>query len=541
MSDSYFRVPEPVNEPSKEFRPMSPEKASLIAAIEKMKSSVVQIPAVIGGKEIITGDLVDCFVPHERSVVVARYNRCGEREAKMAVEAALSAKKSWEDTPFEQRSAVFLKAAELICGPCRDEVNAAAMLGMSKTVLQSDADAVCATADFLRYAAHSLQALYDMQPKNSKGVYNRMDMRPLEGFVFAATPFNFLSIAANLPCAPAVAGNTVIWKPASSAVFPAYVIMRILVEAGLPPGVINFVPGSGAAIGGPALASENLAGIHFTGSTEVFRQMWTAVGSRIATYKNYPRLVGETGGKDFVVVHSSADIREAATGLIRGAFEYQGQKCSAASRAYVSSSIWGGLKEELVRQLSVLKMGSVEDFSSFMSAVIDAAAFKNISSYIEHAIGARDEYELVFGGGFDDSKGYFIEPTVFVSKDPRSRLMSEEIFGPVLALYIYDDENYEEALELCDATSPYGLTGSVFARDRFAIASAEKALRHAAGNFFINDKPSGVMAGHQPFGGARASGTNDKSGTIINMLKWVSPRAIKENLCPPKDFRYPCM
>jgi 1-pyrroline-5-carboxylate dehydrogenase len=535
-----FRVPMPVNEPVWSYAPGSPEKDNTLRAIGELKKTKIDIPMVIGGKEIRVGDPRKITSPHNHALELGQYYQGGKNEVQMAVDSALKARKEWASYPWEERAAIFIKAGELISGPYRYLMNAAAMLAHSKNIYQAEIDAVCELIDFFRFNVYFTQVIYDIQPENSKGIWDRLDYRPLEGFIFAVTPFNFVSIGGNLPTAPAIMGNTVVWKPASSVVYTAHWIMRILKEAGLPDGVINLVTARGADVGELILKNENLAGIHFTGSTGVFQTMWKTVGENIANYKTYPRIVGETGGKDFIFVHPSADIDEVATAMTRGAFEYQGQKCSAASRCYIPKSLWPKLKERFLEDMKALKMGDVEDFSNFVNAVIDKDAFETITEYIDYAK-KSNEAEIIWGGKYDSNKGYFIEPTVVLTTNPHFRLMEEEIFGPVLTLYVYEDKEFEKTLEICDQTSPYALTGAIFSRDRNAVITASKALRNAAGNFYINDKPTGAVVGQQPFGGSRASGTNDKAGSLLNMIRWTSPRAMKENLVPPKNFRYPFM
>jgi 1-pyrroline-5-carboxylate dehydrogenase len=535
-----FRVPEPVNEPVRAYGPGSAEKRSLKAKLAEKRGREIEIPLIIGREEVRTGRMGTCVVPHNHGHVLARYHKAGKVEVAKAIAAAREAHTTWSRMPWYDRAAVLLKAAELLAGPFRDDANAATMLGQSKTVFQAEIDAACELIDFWRFNPHFARKIYEDQPMSSPGVWNRVEYRALEGFVFAVTPFNFTSIAGNLPTSPALMGNTVLWKPASSAVYSACHIMRVLQAAGLPPGVINMVVGSGGEVGDPVLASPELAGIHFTGSTVVFQQMWRTVGENIASYRSYPRIVGETGGKDFVFAHPSADVDALVTALVRGAFEYQGQKCSAASRAYVPQSLWPRVKERLLGRIAEIKMGDVEDFTNFMGAVIDAGAFAVIKNYLEFARTAPDA-EVIAGGGCDDSVGYFIEPTVVVTTNPRFKLMVEEIFGPVLTIFVYADAELDRALELCDVASPYGLTGAIFAADRAAIVKMADRLRDAAGNFYINDKPTGAVVGQQPFGGARASGTNDKAGSLWNLIRWVSPRAIKETFAPPKYFAYPFM
>jgi len=535
-----FRVPQPANEPIRAYAPGSPEKRWLKAKLAEMRGREIEIPLVIGGEEVRTGKLGTCIVPHDHKHVLARYHKAGKAEVERAVTAAREAHASWSRMPWYDRAAIFLRAAELLAGPFRDEANAATMLGQSKTVFQAEIDSACELIDFWRFNPHFMQKVYEDQPISSPGVWNRVEYRALEGFVFAVTPFNFTSIGGNLPTSPAMMGNTVLWKPASTAVYSAFAIMRVLMAAGLPPGVINLVVGSGGEVGDPVLASPELAGIHFTGSTVVFQQMWKTVGANIESYRSYPRIVGETGGKDFVFVHASADVDALATALVRGSFEYQGQKCSAASRAYIPKSLWPKVKKALLAQIAEIKMGDVEDFTNFMGAVIDKNAFAVIKSYIEYAR-RSSEAEIVAGGTCDDKVGYFIEPTVVLTTNPKFKLMQEEIFGPVLTVFVYPDRELDKALELCDTGSPYALTGSVFANDRQAILKVAERLQGTAGNFYINDKPTGAVVGQQPFGGARASGTNDKAGSMWNLIRWASPRAIKETFVPPTHFAYPFM
>ena len=538
MFNGFFVIPEPQNEPVLSYAPGSPERAELKATLKDMLENPVEVPSLIDGQEVRSGDVVEMRCPHNRSQVLGTYHRAKAEHAEMAIAAANEAKREWSSMPWDNRATVLLKAAELLSGKYRQTLNAATMLCMSKTPYQAEIDSACELIDFWRFNPHFMTHIYGYQPKSTQLVMNYMEHRPLEGFVLALTPFNFTSIAGNLPTAPALMGNAVVWKPASSAVLPAYYIMKILREAGMPDGVINMVPGPGPVIGPPALNHLDLGGVHFTGSTYVFSTIWLAVGSDIRKYFSYPRIVGETGGKDFIFAHGSADVPALATAMIRGAFEYQGQKCSAASRAYVPDSLWPELKDRLLDDIGCIKMGDVCDFSNFMGAVIDEAAFKNVSGYIDYAKDNPD-LEIVVGGGYDDSEGYFIEPTIVLAKDPKARLMCEEIFGPVLTLYVYPENEYEETLDLCNSTSPYALTGAIFAQDRAAIVKATHTLRHAAGNFYINDKPTGAVVGQQPFGGSRASGTNDKAGSWLNLERWSSPRSVKETFLPATDFRYP--
>jgi len=534
------KVPTAVNEPVCHYEPGTPQREELKAKLKELKSQELEIPLIIGGQEVYTGNTAESVMPHNHGHVLARYHLAGEREVNMAIEAALEAKKQWARTPWETRVAVMKKTAYLVSTRYRTTINAASMLGLSKTPHQAEIESVCELTDFLNFNSDYLQQLYSQQPPYSPdGTWNRLEHRPLEGFVFAATPFNFLAIAGNLPSSPALMGNVVLWKPASSAVYPAYHLMRIFMEAGLPGGVINFIPGPGSVVGPTAMQSEHLAGIHFTGSTSVFQNMWKTVGDNIQTYRSYPRIVGETGGKDFIVAHESADVEAVVAAIIRGAFEYQGQKCSAVSRVYIPQSLYPKLKERLLEEVCSVKVGDVEDFRNFMNAVIDKSSFDKIKGYIDEAK-ESSEATILSGGEADDSTGYFIQPTIIETENPHFKTMVEEIFGPVVTLYP-SSESFEEVLHLCDQTSQYGLTGAVFARDRDAINRATEVLTHAAGNFYINDKPTGSIVGQQPFGGARASGTNDKAGSMFNLVRWVSQRAIKENFDPPRDFSYPFM
>jgi len=540
MSNAIFKVPKPSNEPVLAYRPGSPERTALKAKLAEMSAQEIEVPIIIGGKEVRTGNLAEMYAPHDHNLKLGVYHKAGRKEVEMAIESALEARKIWADLPWEQRASIFLKAADLLSGPWRATLNAAAMLCQSKTVFQAEIDSACETIDFWRFNTYYMSQIITDQPYSPQGVWNRLEYRPLEGFIFAATPFNFASIAANLPTAPAMVGNVVLWKPASSAVYTAYWIYQLLKEAGLPDGVINFLPGSGGEVGDPALESPDLAGIHFTGSTAVFQGMWKKVGDTIAQKKYYPRIVGETGGKDFIFAHNSADVDALVTASLRGAFEYQGQKCSAASRAYIPQSLWTDFSTKLTGELAQVKMGDPADFTNFMTAVIDKGSFHKIARYIDHAR-EDDDIEFVYGGNYDASKGYFIEPTVLRTKDPCHMLMQEEIFGPVLTVYVYDDDKFDETLELCDTTSPYGLTGAIFGQDRLALNKMSERLRNAAGNFYLNDKPTGAVVGQQPFGGSRASGTNDKAGSAMNLLRWMTVRTIKETMVPPTDWRYPFM
>ncbi len=540
MSNAYFQVPQPVNEPILSYAPGSSERAELKTKLKELKSQTVEVPLIIGGKEIKTGKTAEMRIPHDHGHLLGIYHKAGKEEVDMAIQAALEAREAWAATPWEQRAAVFLKAAELLAGSWRSTINAATMLGQSKTAYQAEIDSACELVDFWRFNTHYMTELMSEQPYSPEGMWNRVEYRPLEGFIFAVTPFNFTSIAGNLPTAPAIVGNVALWKPASSSVYSGYFLMKLLQEAGLPDGVVNFIPGSGAQVGNPVLASPDLAGIHFTGSTAVFQGMWKTVGENIHKMKYYPRIVGETGGKDFIFAHNSADVDALVVAAIRGAFEYQGQKCSAASRMYIPRSIWDDFREKYLAEVARIKMGDVEDFTNFMSSVIDRAAFSSITEYIDFAA-AADDAEIITGGKYDDSKGYFIEPTTIVTTNPRFKTMQEEIFGPVLTIYVYEDADFEATLDLCDSTSPYALTGAIWARDRYALIKMSDRLRNAAGNFYINDKPTAAVVGQQPFGGARASGTNDKAGSSLNMLRWMSVRTMKETFEPPKSWTYPFM
>ncbi len=540
MEEKLFTLSMPQNEAVYNFGPGSPEKAEMKARMQQMARTQIEIPLIIGGKEVRTGDLGTCVMPHDFGQVLATYHKAGPKEVQMAVEASKKAWERWSRVNWSSRVSVFLKAAELLSGPQRATVNAATMLGQSKTVHQAEIDAACELIDFFRFNGHFVDRIYGEQPISTQGVWDRLEWRPLEGFVFAVTPFNFTSIAGNLPSSPAIMGNTVIWKPASSSVYSGYHVMKLLLDAGLPDGVINFLPGPGRVIGDVVLESQDLGGIHFTGSTPTFQDLWRRTGLNIGKYKSYPRIVGETGGKDFIMVHQSAEVDSLVCGMIRGAFEYQGQKCSAASRAYVPEILWPEVKDRLVAAIKQIKMGDPADFRNFMCAVIDEAAFDSIGEYIDYAE-QSSEAEIIVGGGRDKTKGFFIEPTVVLTTNPHFKLMEEEFFGPVLTVYLYPENAYSQALELCDITSPYALTGAVFARDRYAILEAHKKLRHAAGNFYVNDKPTGAVVGMQPFGGSRASGTNDKAGSMLNLLRWVTPRTIKETFVPSRTFSYPFM
>ena len=531
-------IPVPKNEPVLGYAPCTPERAALKSALATMRDETAEIPAVIGGRQFRSGKTIDVVAPHDHRRVLARAHSASDETIAAAVTAATTAQRGWTAMRFEDRASVFLKAADLLAGPWRPLVNAATMLGQSKTCHQAEIDSACELIDFLRFNVHYAERLYREQPESGPGTWNRLEHRSLEGFVYAITPFNFTAIGGNLPTAPAILGNVAVWKPAASALLSNWVVFQALEAAGLPPGVINFLPGNASAISQRLLADRHLAGIHFTGSTEVFHSLWRTVAENLPNYRGYPRLVGETGGKDFVVAHASADVQALAVGLVRGAFEYQGQKCSAASRAYVPDTLWPELRERLVAMIDEIAMGDVADFRNFMGAVIDRKSFTKLKGYLD---GAKSDssLEVVAGGGADDSTGWFVQPTVIRSDDPAHTLMCEELFGPVLTLYVYPASKWEETLQLVDATSPYALTGAVFARDRAALAVADRALLHAAGNYYVNDKPTGAVVGQQPFGGARASGTNDKAGSILNLVRWVSPRTIKETFLPPQDWHYP--
>ncbi|MBN1861551.1 MAG: L-glutamate gamma-semialdehyde dehydrogenase [Candidatus Thermoplasmatota archaeon] len=538
MNETLIHIPKPSNEPTYQYAPGSEERRFLLEAIKILRQKTTQIMPIIGGRKIPTGDLGKVVMPHNHKEIIATYHKVTPELVREAIENAMAVKQVWEDFPWEERASIAMKAAELISKKYRFLLNAATMLGQSKNVYQAEIDAACETIDFLRFNAFYMQKIYSEQPDASPGTLNRLEYRPLEGFVFATTPFNFTAIASNLPTAPAIMGNVVVWKPASTSLLSNNLLMDIFMEAGFPGGVINFLPGSGALIGKIVLQDKRLAGIHFTGSTPVFSMFWKTISDNLHNYDNYPKLVGETGGKDFIFVHPSADAAAVATAMVRGAFEYQGQKCSAASRAYLPVSLWASVKSLVIQMLKEIKMGDVEDLSNFVNAVIDKAAFDTICDYIEKARHSK-EATILIGGKTDSSKGFFIEPTIIETTNPHFITMEEEIFGPVLTVYVYKDELYEETLHICDHTSPYALTGSIFSKDRQAIITATKILRHAAGNFYINDKPTGAVVGQQPFGGARCSGTNDKSGSYLNLISWVSPRTIKENLLPPTEYTYP--
>jgi 1-pyrroline-5-carboxylate dehydrogenase len=532
------RPPAAFNEPVREYAPGSPERESLARRVEEMRQARIEVPLVIGGRDVTTVNTRPAVIPHERAHVLADVHQGTAEHVAQAIGAASAAWRDWSRWPWEDRAAVFLRAAELLAGPWRDTLNAATMLGQSKTAHQAEIDAACESIDFLRFNVEFMARIYDEQPASSQGVWNRLEYRPLEGFVFAVSPFNFTAIAANLTSSAALMGNVVVWKPASTAMLSAHYLMRLWQEAGLPGGVINLVYGSGAEIGDAALGSPDLAGIHFTGSTPVFNGMWATVGADVGRYRNYPRIVGETGGKDFIVVHPSADLDAVATAVVRGSFEYQGQKCSAASRVYAPSNLWPALRERLAEEVATIAVGDVADFSNFMGAVIDGSSFATQRAAIDEAR-AHADTEIVVGGGTDDSVGWFVEPTVVETRDPSFRLLREELFGPVVTTYVYDERRWGETLDLVDETAPYGLTGAVFAEDRAAVQEAAERLRYAAGNFYVNDKPTGAVVGQQPFGGSRASGTNDKAGSMWNLIRWVTPRVVKETFVPPRDYRYP--
>jgi 1-pyrroline-5-carboxylate dehydrogenase len=538
MPKGFFHVPTPKNEPVYTYAPGTKERAALKKALDQARSQELDIPMYIGGEEVRSGNKKRLAPPHDHQHTLGYYHMGDKLHVEQAINAALAAKSLWAELGWEHRASIFLKAADLLAGPYRYTINAATMLGQSKSPYQAEIDSACELIDFLRFNVHFMTQIYSEQPESSPGVWNRIEYRPLEGFTFALTPFNFTAIAGNLPTSMALMGNTVVWKPANTQIYAANVIMQVLKEAGLPDGVINLVYADGPTVGEVIFEHRDFAGLHFTGSTGVFQNMWKTIGQNIHKYRTYPRIVGETGGKDFVMVHKSANAKEVATALSRGAFEYQGQKCSAASRAYIPSNLWDDVKRYLVDDLKSFKMGGTEDFGNFINAVIDEKAFNTITGYIEKAR-QNPMNEIIAGGKYDKTKGYFVEPTVIVSKDPSSITMCEEIFGPVLTIYVYHAENFEETLELVDQTSPYALTGSIFAKDRYAVELATKKLVNAAGNFYINDKPTGAVVGQQPFGGARGSGTNDKAGAKVNLLRWASMRTIKETFVPPVDYKYP--
>jgi len=538
MANAYFELPIAYNEPVLNYAPGSPEKASIKSALLAMKRKPVDIPMVIGGKRIKTKKKIEIRPPHEREHLLGHFNKGDGKHVKDAIAAALKAKSDWQAMPWQHRANIFLKAADLLSGPYRARMNAATMLGQSKNIFQAEVDAVAELCDFFRYNVQFMTDIYANQPESVPGVWNRLEYRALEGFIFAITPFNFTSIAANLAAAPAMMGNTVVWKAAETQIYSAIVIMDLLEEAGLPPGVINLVHVDGPVAGDIVFSHPEFAGLHFTGSTKIFNSLWQTIGSNLSKYKSYPRIVGETGGKDFVVAHPSADAKQVATALVRGAFEFQGQKCSAASRAYIPKNLWKNIEKYIVKDLESMTMGTTEDFTNFINAVIDERSFDKISHFIANAKKSK-KAKIVAGGKYNKSKGFFIEPTVIVTTDPNYDSMEKEIFGPVLTIYVYEGKNFEKILDKVDSTSPYALTGSIFSKDRYAIELAERKLQYAAGNFYINDKPTGAVVGQQPFGGARASGTNDKAGSTLNLLRWISPRTIKETFNAPTDYRYP--
>ena len=538
MPKGFFNVPKAVNEPVKSYAPNSPEKAAVLAAYKKMWNETIDVPMYIGSEQIKTGNTRTMSAPHDHKHIVGTYHLAEKSHVEKAIVSALEARKKWANMPWEHRAAIFLKAAELIAGPYRARINAATMIAQSKTIFQAEIDASCELIDFLRYNVEFMTQIYQDQPKSVSDVWNKVEYRPLEGFVYAITPFNFTAIAANLPASAALMGNTVVWKPSDSQVFSAKIIIDVFREAGVPDGVINVVFGDPVMITDTVLASPDFAGVHYTGSTFVFKEIWKKIGTQIHSYKTYPRIVGETGGKDFVVAHPSANVKQVVTGITRGAFEFQGQKCSAASRAYIPQSLWPAVKEQLIIDVNSMKMGSPEDFSNFITAVIHEGSFDKLASYIDQAKKDADA-EIILGGNYDKSKGYFIEPTVIVTTNPKYTTMETELFGPVITIYVYEDAKWAETLKLVDETSEYALTGAIFSQDRYATIEATNALQNAAGNFYINDKPTGAVVGMQPFGGARASGTNDKAGSMQNLLRWVSPRTIKETFVTPEDYRYP--
>jgi 1-pyrroline-5-carboxylate dehydrogenase len=540
MSKGFYHVPIPKNEPVYNYASGSAERKLLKEALDEARSQQLDIPMYIGGEEVRSGNKQKISPPHDHQHVLGYYHEGDRSHVELAVQAALNARELWTAMSWEHRASIFLKAADLLAGPYRYKINAATMLGQSKNAYQAEIDSACELIDFLRFNVYYMSQIYQEQPESSPGVWNRIEYRPLEGFTFAVTPFNFTAIAGNLPTSMALMGNTVVWKPANTQIYAAQMIMRVLKEAGLPEGVINLIYADGPTVGDVVFNHRDFAGLHFTGSTKVFQQMWKTIGENIHKYRSYPRIVGETGGKDFIIAHKSADARALATAIVRGAFEFQGQKCSAASRCYIPDNLWDEVKRLVLADLKTIKMGGTEDFGNFINAVIDEKAFDSITGYIDRAR-SNPLNEIIAGGKYDKSKGYFIEPTIILTKDPSSQTMCEEIFGPVLTVYVYHSENFEQTLELADQTSPYALTGSIFSQDRFAIELATKKLTNSAGNFYINDKPTGAVVGQQPFGGARGSGTNDKAGAKVNLLRWVSMRTIKETFVPPIDYRYPFM
>lgn len=540
MNNALFVFEYPKNEPVKNYSPGSKERKELQAELDYLSSIKLEIPLIIGGKEVRTGEIENVVMPHDHHHVLAEYHKASPKEVNMAIEAAIKAHREWESVSWVERLSVTLKIAELISTKYRARLNAASMLGQSKNAYQAEIDSACETIDFLRFNAHYISDIYNEQPHSDPGIINRIEYRPLEGFILAITPFNFTSIASNLNMSPVLMGNTVLWKPATTSILSNYVLMEVFREAGLPDGVVNFIPGPGSVVGNTAFSNRDFAGLHFTGSNKTFNTLWQLTGKNLANYKSYPKIVGETGGKDFILVHPSADVDEISTALVRGSFEYQGQKCSASSRAYIPQSLWPKVREKIGDMLFQIKMGDVRDFSNFINAVIEESAYKRIMGYIEGVKNSK-EAEVIFGGKGDMSKGYFIEPTVIVTSNPHYVTMEEEIFGPVLSIFVYKDKDYLETVKLVDETSPYGLTGSIFAHDRHVLEQTSKALKYSAGNLYYNDKPTGAVVGQQPFGGARQSGTNDKAGSYMNLIRWTSPRTIKETLRPPTDYRYPFM
>ncbi len=538
MATGFFKVPQPLNEPVKSYAPGSKERAELKAKLKEMRAEVRDIPMFIGTKEIRDGKKTSIHPPHDHKHLLGNYYKSEKKHVKLAIDAALAARKKWTGLSWEQRAAIFLKAAELIAGTYRAELNAATMLGQSKNAYQAEIDSACEIIDFLRFNVHFMSEIYAMQPSSSPGIWNRLEWRPLEGFVYALTPFNFTAIAGNLPSSCAMMGNVVVWKPSNTAIYSAHVLMKIFKEAGVPDGVINLIYPTGPDAAEVIFQHPDFAGIHFTGSTGVFQDIWKTIGNNIHRYKTYPRIVGETGGKDFILAHKSADAKVLATAISRGAFEYQGQKCSAASRAYVPSNLWNAVKKYVLEDLATMKMGPTEDFGNFINAVIDEKSFDKLASYIDAAKKGKDA-KIIAGGNYNKSKGYFIEPTIIQAKDPKYVTMCEELFGPVLTIYVYEEDKFEEVIKTVDSTSIYALTGSIISQDRYAIELATTKLQNAAGNFYINDKPTGAVVGQQPFGGSRGSGTNDKAGSMVNLMRWVSPRTIKETFVPPVDYRYP--
>ena len=538
MSQAYFKIEEPSNESYLSYAPGTPERKAIKEKLKELQSKVIEIPAIIGGKEVKTDRTFDVVMPHNHKHKLATAYYCGEKEVKMAIEAALEARKKWAAMPWQERVAVFRKAADLLTGPWRFTMNAATMLGQSKTPWQAEIEAAGEFSDFLRFNSWYLSKIMAEQPHSPANLWNRIEYRPLEGFVFAVTPFNFVAIGGNLPASPALAGNVVLWKPAPGSLYSNYLVMKLFKEAGLPDGVINFLPGEGADVGDPVLNSPELSGLHFTGSVPTFQHLWKEIGQNIDKYKYFPRIVGETGGKDFIFAHNSADVDALVVAALRAAYEYQGQKCSAASRMYIPTSIWDEFKGKFIPEVKKIKVGDVADFNNFMGALIDRKAFDKVTSYIDYAKNS-DKAEILTGGTYDDSAGYFVQPTVVLTTDPHFKLMEEEIFGPVLTIYVYDDKDFEETLQECESTSPYALTGAIFGRDRYVVNHMSEVLTNAAGNFYINDKPTAAIVNQQPFGGARKSGTNDKAGSVSHMLRWLSMRSIKENMNPAKEWMYP--